>query len=173
MRRHPEGPDRPTDRLAWRDRHSILRPLRRLGLAVAGVVVAAPLYAQRPRELGLEAITTFADPALVAGAGYAAARFGERTRGALALGIGASDGDVAGRGELALHFLLSPRKALGVGVYAGGGVAGVIGPRDEGYALLVLGIEERPGGRHGWMAEVGVGGGVRVAAGYRWRTPGR
>ena len=43
------------------------------------------------------------------------------------------------------------------------------GPVDEGYLLLTLGVESRPGGRAGWFAEAGVGGGARVALGYRQR----
>jgi hypothetical protein len=59
-----------------------------------------------------------------------------------------------------------------VAPYAGGGVA-LAATSDEvfEYVLLVIGLETAPGARRGWFAEVGIGGGVRVAAGYRirWR----
>jgi hypothetical protein len=44
------------------------------------------------------------------------------------------------------------------------------------YLLLVLGVENAPGGGGGSFLEVGVGGGARLAVGYRWRkhnAPGR
>jgi hypothetical protein len=56
-----------------------------------------------------------------------------------------------------------------VGAYAATGIAGVTGAKEEGYMVLTLGLESRPGRRSGWFVEGGVGGGVRVAAGYRWR----
>jgi hypothetical protein len=54
-------------------------------------------------------------------------------------------------------------------VYGAGGVALAEGPVDQGYVVVTLGIEGRPGGRSGWFAEAGVGGGARLAVGYRWR----
>lgn len=76
----------------------------------------------------------------------------------------------AARGELAAHFLLNPHAAEGVGWYAGGGVAGTLGAAEGVWLVAVLGVEARPGGRRGWFVEGGVGGGVRVAAGWRWRS---
>ena len=35
--------------------------------------------------------------------------------------------------------------------------------------VLTLGLEARPAARDGWFVEAGVGGGARLAAGYRWR----
>jgi len=35
--------------------------------------------------------------------------------------------------------------------------------------LLTAGLEQNPGARRGWAMELGVGGGVRFAVGYRWR----
>ena len=59
-------------------------------------------------------------------------------------------------------------RALEAAVRAGG-VAAVGGPVDEGYLVLALGLEGRPGGPDGWFVEAGVGGGARLAAGWRWR----
>jgi hypothetical protein len=42
--------------------------------------------------------------------------------------------------------------------------------------VVVLGVEAGAQRRGGWFLELGVGGGVRIAAGYRvtrWRRPGR
>jgi hypothetical protein len=63
---------------------------------------------------------------------------------------------------------LPPTRVERPGVYAGGGVAAEAQPDDfRGLVLLVLGVEARPWGGGGWFAEVGVGGGVRLALGYR------
>jgi hypothetical protein len=67
------------------------------------------------------------------------------------------------------HFLLKPRERRGLGVYGGGGVAVAGGPDTEGFVVVVIGLEARPGARSGWALEVGIGGGVRFSVGYRWR----
>jgi hypothetical protein len=144
-------------------------------IVVAGLCAALPgrpLAAQRPVEYGLHAVATFATPDLVAGGGYAAVRPGERARLALTLAAGTAGGDAAFRGELLAHFLLSPRAKHGVGFYALGGaaVADLASTGDtQGYMVLGVGVESRPGARSGWALEAGIGGGLRIAAGYRWR----
>jgi len=96
-------------------------------------------------------------------------RVGGRTRvGGLAAG-GVAGGELAGRVEVSGHFLLDPGALRGPGLYAGGGVAAALGRATEGRLQLVVGAEQRPGGRSGWVVEAGLGGGVRVAAGWRWR----
>jgi len=72
-------------------------------------------------------------------------------------------------GELLVHFLLNPTRRTGAGVYGAGGVAVVGGPVDQGYVVVTLGVESRPGAPSGWFVEAGVGGGARLAMGYRWR----
>ena len=139
----------------------------RLLLTVLAWPRVAP--AQQVRELGVQAIGTASDPALAVAGVYAALRPSTRFRVSLGAGAGTSDEDTAWRGELLAHFLLSPRARRGVGGYAAGGVAAVGGPRDEGYLVLLLGAETRPGAASGWFAEAGVGGGVRVAVGFRQR----
>jgi hypothetical protein len=84
-------------------------------------------------------------------------------------GMGAAAGDLAFRAELLGHFLLSPNKRKGTGPYFAAGVAAVGGPVERGYLVLTLGVEQRPGAGSGWTAEAGLGGGFRVALGYRWR----
>lgn len=125
------------------------------------------------REAGVQALVTTASPALVTGGLYAAFRPSLRTRIAATLGAGVSDGRAAGRGELLAHFLLSPNAVSRPGVYLGAGIAGVVGPVDQGYVVALVGVEGAPGGRSGWVVEAGVGGGVRLTAGWRWRWPRR
>jgi hypothetical protein len=98
-----------------------------------------------------------------------AIRLSERGRLAVTVGAGVSDGSAAWRAEALGQFLLAPRRRSGVAAYAGAGVAAVGGPVDRGYLVLALGAEAAPGSRTGWFAEVGAGGGLRLAAGWRWR----
>ena len=120
-------------------------------------------------EVGVQAIGTAADPTVVVGSLYGAIRTSHRTRISAALGAGVSDGDGALRGELLAHFLLNPTRRTGAGVYGAGGIALAEVPVDQGYVVVTLGIEGRPGSRSGWFVEGGVGGGARLALGYRWR----
>jgi hypothetical protein len=145
------------------------------GRALAALLAAAlgsegaPVAAQQATEFGVMGIATASDPALVVGGGYGAIRTSQRTRISAGLGAGVSDGRAAWRGELLAHFLLNPTRRRGVGIYGAGGVAVVGGPVGQGYLVLTLGLEARPGGRSGWFVEAGVGGGARLAAGVRWR----
>ena len=141
-------------------------------LLTAALLGAAPAEAQQVRELGVQAIATASDPALVTAGGYVGWRTSRRMRVSVAAGIGVADGDAAWRGEALLHFLFTSRARRGVGGYAAGGVAVVGGPVDEGYLVLTAGLEARPGSTGGWFLEAGVGGGARVALGFRRRWLG-
>jgi hypothetical protein len=41
--------------------------------------------------------------------------------------------------------------------------------RGSGYLTALVGFETTPGRVGGWYGEIGLAGGVRVAAGRRWR----
>jgi hypothetical protein len=139
-------------------------------LLLAGTLIGVgPLAAQQGKELGVQAVATASDPALAVAGVYGGVRTSTRTRLSVAAGAGVSSGDLAFRGELLGHFLLSPNLQEGPGLYFAGGVAAVEGPVDRGYMVLTVGLEDRPAAASGWSAEVGVGGGVRVMLGYRWR----
>jgi hypothetical protein len=143
--------------------------LRWLSAVAALAAAAPPAGAQQVKELGIQAIGTLSDPVLAVGGVYAGWRPTRRARLSGSLGVGGSDGRTAWRGELLGHFLLAPTRRTGAGMYVAGGVAAIGGATDEGYLVLVVGIEGRPGVTSGWFAEAGVGGGARLAAGYRWR----
>ena len=147
----------------------------RWGLFVAAVLVAgAPrgVEAQQVIEYGPQVTGTAAEPASVVAGGYAAIRTLGRTRFALMAGAGLGEGgEGAWRAEIAGHFLLNPRAQTGVGAYVGGGAAVADGGDGaDGYLVLLAGIESSPGRRSGWALEAGLGGGLRVAAGWRWRS---
>jgi len=139
-------------------------------LLVWGILLGPvqPLRAQG-RELGIQAVGTASDPALAVAGVYGALRISGRTRLSAGLGAGTSDGSAAGRGELLAHFLLSPEELRRPGFYLAGGIAGVAGTVDRGFLVLTAGLEARPRSRSGWAVELGVGGGARLALGYRWR----
>lgn len=138
-------------------------------LLAAALAAAGPLSAQHGRELGIQAIGTASDPALAVAAVYGGVRTSNRTRVSVSAGAGVSSDRVAYRGEILGHFLLSPGKRVGSGFYFAGGVAVVGGPVERGYLVLTVGVEDGPAKAAGWMAEMGVGGGIRLALGYRWR----
>jgi len=141
---------------------------------IAGLLllVALPptvLPAQDVRELGIQALGTFADVAFWGGGFYGGRRWGEHLRTALTGSFGVERGELAARGELLGHFLISGRSARHPTVYGLAGLAGVAGPEGHGWLVAGLGLETQPGAGSGWAIELGVGGGVRVAAAYRWR----
>ena len=128
-----------------------------------------PLTAQQGKELGVQLMATASEPAMAVAGVYGAMRTSARTRVSAAVGAGLSSGNPAFRGEVLGHFLLSPHKREDPGLYFAGGVAAVEGPVDRGYLVLTVGLEGSPAAASGWAIELGVGGGVRMMLGYRWR----
>ncbi len=139
--------------------------LRVLGMALGLVQTVS---AQQVREVGVQAIGTFSDPGLAVLGGYGALRASTRTRISVALTGGVAGGDWVGRGELLGHFLLAPERRK-PGFYLAAGIAGVVGAVRRGYLVLTAGLESDPAGGSGWAVEAGIGGGVRLSLGYRWR----
>jgi hypothetical protein len=81
------------------------------------------------------------------------------------------------RCEATAQFLLRPDERSGAGPYAGLGLAFVGGEAARGasYLTALLGVESAPASRGGgWFGELGLGGGVRLAFGRRFRhfSPG-
>jgi hypothetical protein len=144
-------------------------PWAELLVAACAALSATPGHTQQIGEIGIQGMVTSSDPALVVVGPYGALRTSGRTRISASVGGGVSDGAFAWRAEALGHFLLSPDRRRGWGAYVAGGLAAVGGPVDRGYIVLTLGAEGRPGGSSGWVAEVGIGGGVRIGLGYRWR----
>lgn len=138
-------------------------------VALAGVLLAVPavVVAQRAQEVGLQLIATTDDPTAVVVGPSAAVRVARRVRLVGTAGLGGQGGDLAWRLEGVAHFHLHP-DSHGLGVYGGGGLALAGGRRTQGYLVVLLGIETSPGGGGGWTVEVGLGGGFRMAVGYRW-----
>jgi hypothetical protein len=147
------------------------RPRRALLWAACLSAGAVPVRAQGVRELQVQATGVGSRPFFGGAGGGLAFRDADRNRWLGALAVGLLDGGgVGARGDFAYHFLLDPRKRQGSAVYGGGGLtAQLAGGRVRPYVLLVVGAEHAPGGTGGSFVEIGVGGGVRFAVGYRWR----
>ena len=69
------------------------------------------------------------------------------------------------------QLLLRPGDRSGPEPYGGLGLAffGAEGERGAGYLTAQVGVEAAPGRRRGWYAELGLGGGVRLSLGRRFR----
>ena len=165
--------------------HRSLVPL----LAGLGALTAAPvpMHAQGARagggggltatEISVGGVATLAHPAYW-GAGLGIGRrVSGQTRVAFAGSVG--DWDTSGgtgsslavRFEATGQFLVSPALRTGPGIYGGAGVAwqNDSDMYGTGYLMALLGVEGGPGRPSAWYVELGLGGGVRLAAGWRWR----
>ena len=146
---------------------------RTLPLVVGfALVIAGPAGAQEKRithEWGLQLTGTTGRPAFLGAGPVWAWRPGIRDRLLLHSAIGGSEHQTALRLEASWHFLLSPQTRKGVGAYLGGGIAGQFAQSSHGWLMLSAGVEQNPAAGRGWMAEVGLGGGVRFVVGFRWR----
>lgn len=146
---------------------------RLIGLVLASAGSAAALRAQEPlgHEVGIGAIGTVASRSFIGGGVSFGLRPGGRVRVVAQVAPGVrSDGVFAVRGELLTHFMLAPGRARGVGFYGIGGIAGITGGGSGGYLVLGVGLESNPAGASGWLLEAGVGGGARLAVGWRHRS---
>jgi hypothetical protein len=140
----------------------------RAALVLAALAWPTVLGAQQGHDLQACAIGLVGGRVFVGAGVGAGLRFPGGLRAAFLAGGGWLEPDrAAGRGELVATFHLTPFRRTGVSVYGGAGVAAVAADAWRGYLMLVVGIEARPAGGGGWFAETGVGGGLRVAAGYR------
>ena len=138
-------------------------------VTLAGALLAFPsvVVGQRAHELGLQLIAITDDPVVVVAGPSAGIRVERRVRLVGTAALGAQGGDLAWRFEGLAHFRLQP-DSHSLGVYGGVGLAVAGGATTHGYMVVLLGIETTPGGNGGWTAEVGFGGGFRIAVGYRW-----
>ena len=142
-----------------------------LALAWLAAVGVASAGGQTPRRSIAATAMAVASEPWFAGAGLAVTQPGSgflRLRSVLVVGWAGSD--LLSRAELLVELVLDPR-TRGWTAFAGGGVAGLldVGGDVAGRLVLTIGAEERPSAPRGWRIEAGLGGGMRVAAGYRFR----
>ena len=98
-------------------------------------------------------------------------RSGGQRRERVTVAVGDAGGEPAVRVSGAVQFVLKPAAPAGTSPYAGVGLAfaGARHAHGAGYLGVMLGVEAAPGRSRGWYVELGVEGGLRVAAGMRWR----
>ncbi|HYL55083.1 MAG TPA: hypothetical protein VEU73_05860 [Gemmatimonadales bacterium] len=141
-------------------------------------IAALPVHAQAPPalhgpELAAAATMvvgrhTFFGPELGLAARGAG---GGQGRLAVTAAAGSYEHVLGVRCEATAQFLLRPGEQSGAGPYAGLGLAYVGAQRVRGasYLTALLGVESAPAARAGWYGEIGLGGGVRLALGRRFR----
>lgn len=145
--------------------------MREICLIVVGLLLLPTFVrAQRATEWQIHSLANVGGERFLGGGVGIALRTNGRMRVGVVLNVGDLDGTAAIRPELLGSFHLNPYKRQGVSPYAGGGVAVVVtdGATRE-YIVALLGLESRPGRSVGWFAEIGVGGGARVAVGVQYR----
>ena len=135
--------------------------------------VAGPMRAQAARatEIGAGATVVLAHRVFWGPEFAVARRSGGQGRFAFAAACGDYARALGIRLEATAQFLLRPGERTGVGPYGGLGLAFVGSEQARGasYLTALLGIDQAPGARGGWYAELGLGGGVRLALGRRFR----
>ena len=132
-----------------------------------------PLAGQQPTaaELDVGPVATWARRAFSGAAVGIATRPGGEGRVALVAAVGSSDGHAALRLEATAQFLVLPWAKSGLSPYGGVGVAyvGAHPYRGVGALVVLVGVESAAGRPRGWFGELGLGGGLRLRVGYRWR----
>lgn len=144
--------------------------------ALAPLILAAltrPLVGQQLSATELDAgpVATWARRTFTGAAVGIARRPGGEGRLAVSAAVGAMDGHAALRLEATAQFLVLPGAKNGITPYGGVGVAyvGARPYRGAGALVLLLGVEAAAGKPQGWFGELGLGGGLRLRAGFRWR----
>jgi hypothetical protein len=146
----------------------------RIGALLAAVAVpASPARAQQltSTELTAAAFAALGERPFWAAAGGVGRRIDNQIRVAALGAWGMLDGDLGMRVEVTGQLIVNPSGRGGAGLYAGTGVAwqGGRGTPGSGYITALIGLETAPGAKRGWVVEAGLGGGVRITVGWRWR----
>jgi hypothetical protein len=144
-----------------------------LGLVAAAALAAPPgAAAQTPavREASLGGATLLANRTFVGAEGGLGRRDGQG-RVTLATAAGVAGNTPALRLEARAQFLLLPQSRTAAGWYGGLGIAAAEAAGRHGavYLTVALGVETAAWRARGLYAEVGLGGGLRLGAGVRWR----
>lgn len=145
------------------------RALLGAAAVAVGAMAPAPAAAQRGWDAQGQALALVRDSTWIGGGLGAGMRFGRGLRLGGTLGAAWASPDAAGgRAELLVAYHVSRPRPGGVGVYAAAGLATELSRGDaRALAVALLGVEARPWSGGGLFAELGIGGGLRLAAGYR------
>lgn len=146
--------------------------------ALATLVLAAltrplPLAGQglTATELDVGPVATWARRSFSGVALGVARRPSGEGRVTMVAAVGALGRHAALRLELSAQFLVLPNARHGLSPYFGTGVAyvGARPYRGAGAVVALIGVEQAAGTARGWFGELGLGGGLRLRAGFRWR----
>ena len=147
--------------------------MRSVGVGLALAALGAPLAAQRMQavELGIGSLTSWSRRAFYGGGVELGTRPGGEARLSLAAAAGSIEGNAALRVEATAQFLVTPSARSGVTPYGGVGLGyvGARGYRGMEVLVLLVGVEQAAARPTSWFSEVGVGGGLRLRIGFRWR----
>jgi len=137
------------------------------------VLGARPLGGQAltATELGVGALATWARRDFYGGGVELALRPSSDGRIAFSAAGGSVDRHAGMRVEATAQFLVLPTAKTGVSPYAGVGIAyvGSRAYRGTGVLMVLVGCESAAGRPRGWFGELGLGEGVRLRVGWRWR----
>lgn len=122
-------------------------------------------------EVGIGSLAAWSHRSYYGGGIELGVRPGGEGRMVLSAAVGSMGGDPVVRIEAMAQFLVMPTARTGVTGYGGMGLGYIGTPDYRGREVLVLllGVEQAAGRPGGWFGEMGVGGGLRVRIGYRWR----
>lgn len=144
-----------------------------LAALCAALAVTTPARAQQftGTEVSAGAITAVSAHDFWGAAAGLGHRVDNQTRVAGLVAAGVLDNKAALRVEATAQLIVNPSGRGGACLYAGAGVSwqGATGMSGGGYVTALLGLESAPGSHRAWYAEAGLGGGVRLALGLRWR----
>lgn len=136
-------------------------------------VLTRPLAGQQLSATEVDAgpVGTWARRTFSGAAVGIARRPGGESRLALVTAFGAVDGHAALRLEATAQFIVLPGAKTGISPYGGVGVAylGARPYRGSGMLVMLVGVEQAAARPRGWFGELGLGGGLRLRLGYRWR----
>lgn len=114
-------------------------------------------------------LTTISDEALVGGGLGVEVRTAARVALIGTATVGRLSGSTGFRGEGLIVYRVTPGQGPGLAAYGGGGVTWQRFAASREYLVAVFGVERSTEGGSGWFVEIGVGGGLRTALGFRIR----
>ena len=126
--------------------------------------------ASQSLEGQLQGVTNVGADEFVGAGGGLNLRTAGRTRLGFTASLGVLEGKASFRTEALVTYGVSPSQRRGPSPYLGGGVAlSFTNSLSRQYLVVLVGVDWNSGTRVGWFLEGGVGGGLRFAAGARFR----
>lgn len=155
--------------LLWPTRSNLCRSV---SLVAAILLFSRSAAASQSLEGQLQGVTNVGADEFVGAGGGLNLRMAGRTRLGLAASLGELEGNTSVRTEALVSYSLSFPQRRGLSPYLGGGIAlSFTSSLSRQYLVVLVGVDWNRGTKVGWFLEGGVGGGLRFAAGARFRRP--